>query len=110
MKGISPARPDQEGVLFYLHVPLDPAERETEAERYWAKIQDKMPQEARAEDARRGALERLQHFVYQHRVGRFRVECRVMDGKRVLGVGTVQFQVVFKGRFSDLGLPAAPPA
>ena len=52
----------------------------------------------------------FQQLVYQHRVGRFRVECRVMDQKQVLGIGTVQLEVVFKGRFSDLGLPGVPPA
>ena len=102
--------PGQEGVLFYLHVPLAAPEQKAEAELYWAKIQDKMPHEALSEEARRQALEHLQQFVYQHRVGRFRVECRVMDGTQVLGIGTVQLEVVFKGRFSDLGLPGAPPA
>ena len=110
IKGFGPVPPGHEGVLFYLQVPLVPAEREAEAERYWAKIQDKMPQEARSEKARLQALEGLQHLVSQHRIGRFRVECRVMDGTQVLGIGTVQLQVVFKGRFSDLGLPGVPPA
>jgi len=110
ISGIDPVPPGQEGVVFYLHVPLDPVERKAEAERYWAKIQGTMPHEALSEEARRQALERLQQFVYQHRIGRFRIECRVMDGSQVLGVGTVQLEVVLKGRFSDLGLPGAPPA
>ena len=109
-RGFDRTPPNQEGVYFLMHVPLDPVEREAEAERYWAKIADKMPQERRSEEARRQSLERLQKVVYQHRLGRFRVECRVMDGKHVLGIGTVQFQVLFKGRFSDLGPPAVPPA
>jgi hypothetical protein len=110
MRGIGPVPTGQEGVLFYLHLPLDPTEQDAEAERFWATIQDKMPHEARSEEARRQALERLQQVVYQHRVGRFRVECRVMDRTQVLGIGTVQLEVVFKGRFSDLGLPGVPPA
>ena len=94
--------------LYNRDTPEKYAKRE--AYDYWAKIQDKMLHEALSEEARRQALERLQQFVYQHRLGRFRVECRVMDGTQVLGNGTVQLEVVFKGRFSDLGLPGAPPA
>lgn len=33
-----------------------------------------------------------------------------MDDDRVLGVGVVEFVVLFKGRFSDVGLPGAPPS
>jgi hypothetical protein len=55
-------------------------------------------------------LERVREFVYQHRVGHFQVECRILDGDRVMGVGVVEFEVLFKGRFSDVGLPGATPA
>ena len=102
--------PDQEDVEFYLRIPLDPASREAEARRYFASLQNSMPPEQLSEETRREAVERLQQFVYQHRVGRFRVECRVLDGKRVMGLGTVLLEVLFKGRFSDVGLPGAPPA
>jgi len=34
----------------------------------------------------------------------------VLDGSRVLGSDIVEFEMVFKGRFSDVGLPAQPPA
>jgi hypothetical protein len=33
-----------------------------------------------------------------------------LDGDRVMGVGVVEFEVLFKGRFSEIGLPGAPPA
>jgi hypothetical protein len=62
------------------------------------------------EDAHKKALENLRKLVFQHRVGHFQVDCRVSDGSRVMGSDTVEFEVVFKGRFSDVGLPAAPPA
>ena len=101
--------PGQEGVLFYLHVPLDPAEREAEARRYLASLVNSMPQTQLSEEKRQRALRLLQQSVYQHRVGRFRVECQVLDGKRVIGTGTVELEVLFKGRFSDVGPPAAPP-
>ena len=102
--------PPQDYREFLLHLPLEPAAREAEARRYFAKILDSMPQEQPSDETRRRAIERLQEFVYQHRVGRFRVECHVLDGKRVIGTGTVQLEVLFKGRFSDVGLPAVPPA
>jgi hypothetical protein len=44
------------------------------------------------------------------RVGHFQVECHILDGDRVMGVGVVEFEVLFKGRFSDVGLPGATPA
>jgi len=105
--------PDQETVEFYLHIPLDPAAREAEARRYCAKLQNSIPETPLSEAACRRALGRLQELVYQHRVGQFHVDCRVMDGYRIIGTGTVQLEVLFKGRFSDLGLPGfpgAPPA
>jgi hypothetical protein len=48
-------------------------------------------------------------LVYQHRVGHFQVECRVLDGSRVIGRDVVELEVLFKGRFSEFGLPASPP-
>ena len=60
-------------------------------------------------EAHQRALERTREFVYQHREGHFQVECRIMYGDRVMGVGIVELEVLFKGRFSDVGLPASPP-
>jgi hypothetical protein len=61
------------------------------------------------EEARQRALEQTRELVYQHRLGHFQVECRILDGDRVIGVGIVELEVLFKGRFSDVGLPASPP-
>lgn len=61
------------------------------------------------EEARQRALERTRELVYQHRVGQFQVECRISDGDRVIGVGVVELEVLFKGRFSEVGLAASPP-
>jgi hypothetical protein len=68
-----------------------------------------MPPEQFTKQARQRWLESLKEWVYQHRVGHFRVECRILDGNRLMGVGVVELEVLFKGRFSDVGLPAAPP-
>ena len=35
--------------------------------------------------------------------------CAVLDGDRTIGVGVIEMEVQFKGRFSDVGLPGAPP-
>jgi hypothetical protein len=102
--------PKPESVVFYVHIPLEPAERDAEARRYLAKLEKSMPPEQFTKQARQRGLESLKEWVYQHRVGHFQVECRILDGNRVMGVGVVELEVLFKGRFSDVGLPAAPPA
>jgi hypothetical protein len=101
--------PEPEEVYFYVHIPLESAERDTEVRRYLTKIEQSMAPEQITEEAHHRALERLAELVYQDRVGHFQVECHVLDGDRVMGVGVVEFEVLFKGRFSDVGLPAQPP-
>ena len=68
-----------------------------------------MPPLKITEAARQQALNRIRELVSQHRVGHFQVECRVLDGDRVIGIGVIEVEVLFKGRFSDAGLPASPP-
>jgi hypothetical protein len=45
----------------------------------------------------------------QHRVGRFQVECRVFDEGRLLGIGHVDLEILFKGRFFDQDAFMATP-
>jgi hypothetical protein len=33
-----------------------------------------------------------------------------LDGSRVMGTNSVEFEVLFKGRFSDVGLPGYAPS
>ena len=101
--------PQREWVDFYVHIPLESAERDAEVRRYLAKPEKSMAPEQITEEAHQRALERTREFVYQHRVGHFQVECRILEGDRVIGVGVVELEVLFKGRFSDVGLPASPP-
>ena len=61
------------------------------------------------QDAWERGLERLQQLVYQHRLGHFQVDCRGLDGSSVMCAGVVELEVLFKGRFSDVGLPGSPP-
>ena len=108
------AEPEPEYVDFYVHIPLASEELDAEARRYLTKLLASVTPEQKAqllaEDAQKKALENLRKFVYQHRVGHFQVDCRVLDGSRVVGSDIVEIEVVFKGRFSDIGLPAQPPA
>jgi hypothetical protein len=69
-----------------------------------------MPSEQVTEEEHQRALERLREVVYQHRVGHFEVECRILEGDRVRGVAVVELEVLFRGRFSDAGLPGFSPA
>jgi len=104
--------PQPEYVDFYVYIPLDSVEADAEARRYLAKLEESMTAEQKAqftEDAQKKALENLRPLVYQHRVGHFQVDCRVLDGSRVTGADVVELEVLFKGRFSDVGLPASPP-
>ncbi len=102
--------PKPEYVIFYVHIPLEPAERDAEARRYLAKIEKSRVSGPITEEAHQRALEGIRELVYQHRAGHFQVECRILDGDRVMGVGVVELEVLFNGRFSDVGLPAQPPA
>jgi hypothetical protein len=62
-----------------------------------------------SEDAWKKAQENVRQLVYQHRFGHFQVVCRVLDGSRVMGVDVIELEVLFKGRFSGVGLPSSPP-
>jgi hypothetical protein len=101
--------PQPEWIDFYVHIPLDSAERDAEARRYLGKMEKLITPEQMTEEDRQRALERIREFVYQHRVGHFQVVCRILDGDSVMAVGIVELEVLFKGRFSDIGLPASPP-
>jgi hypothetical protein len=99
--GGSEVAPVQEWVDFDVHIPLEPTERDEEARRYLAKIEKTLPSQK--------LTERASEFVYQNRVGHFEVECRILDGDRVVGIGIIELEVLFKGRFSDVGLPGFSP-
>jgi hypothetical protein len=95
----------REWVSFCVYLPLDPAEGEIEARRYVANLK-KM-----GEPFRPGfpwqqlespqTISSLSELVSQHRAGHFQAECRLFDGDRVVGVSIIEFEVLFKGRFSD---------
>ena len=81
-----------ESVFFDFHIPLESAERDAEANRIVALVEKSMPSEQITEEFHQRALERIRDFVYQHRVGHFEVECRILDGDRVMGVAVVELK------------------
>ncbi len=103
-----------EWVDFYINIPLDPAERDSEIRRFLANVDRSLADEHSSEQDRQQLQERVRHLqmnpqalaaiISQHRVGRFQVDCRVSDEGRVIGVGRVDLEVLFRGRFSDAAL------
>lgn len=105
--------PGPEWVEFDVFIPLDSKELDAEIRRYLAKLEESMTADQKAQFKtlpQEKALENLRPLVYQNRVGRFQLDCQVLDGPRVMGADTVELEVQFKGRFSDVGLPAQPIA
>jgi len=94
---------DTEWVDFYIHIPLDAAERDAEIRAYIANLEKSEADAHLQEYIRllRKNPQALAPMISQNRAGRFEVDCRVLDGEAVIGVGTVDLEVLFKGRFSD---------
>jgi hypothetical protein len=94
--------PEPEWVDFDVLIPLDSKELDAEARRFLAKLEESMTLEQKGqltEDAQKKALENLQQLVAQNRLGHFQLDCRVLDGSRVMGTDSVELEVLFKGRF-----------
>ena len=96
-----------ESVWFDLSIPVESAERDAAIRDY---ITDLTARAGGSPDGRDRALApavaAMKPDVFvglfrQHRIGLFRVECRVLDGDRLLGIGAVALEVLFKGRFFD---------
>lgn len=99
-----------EWVTFNVQIPLESAERDEEARRLFAKLDGARPLQL-SEEARQQAVENIaENMIAQHRVGHFQLECRVTDGERVVGVGSVEMEILFKGRISDVAFTESPPA
>jgi len=97
---------EREWTDFYVHIPLEEAERDAEARRCQCKlekslIEKSMIGEPFTSDAREQQVAKLRELISQHRTGHFQFQCRVLDGNRVLGIGSVELEVLYKGRFCD---------
>jgi hypothetical protein len=77
-------------VDFVLDIPLEPSERDAAIRKYLKEVGGP----AAAEQAFAGIFR-------QHRLGRFEVECRVLDEGRVVGTARTELAVVFTGNFFD---------
>lgn len=98
---------------FYVHIPLDSDELDSEIRGYVAKLEGSLPRHENrqfTEETRQKMLKNLRKLVYQHRVGHFQINCQISDGTGILGSDTIELEVLFKGRFSEIGLSVAPPA
>lgn len=104
--------PEPEWVEFHSHIPLDSAELDIEVRRYFEKLKESMTPEQKAQfnkEAENRGMENSRQLVYQHGLGHFLLQCQVLDGSRVLGADAIEIAVLFRGRFSDIGLPGSPP-
>jgi hypothetical protein len=92
-----------EWVDFYVDIPLDPADRDAEFRRYLAIVDRSVGDEQLKETIHhlQKNPQAMAAIITQNRVGRFEVECRVLDGDLVIGIGRVGLEVLFKGHFSD---------
>jgi hypothetical protein len=97
-------------VYFTFHIPLEPAEREAEANRIAAWVEKSMAPQQITEETHQRTLERIRTIIGQHRVGHFQVECHMLDGDHLVGVAVIELEVLFKGRLSDLSLRGFSPA
>jgi hypothetical protein len=100
---------ETESVFFDAHIPLETTERDDEARRFLAKIEKSVAPEEITEEGHQRMLEWAREVVNPERVGHFQLKCRVLDGDRIIGVGVIELEVLFKGRVSDFGLHASPP-
>jgi hypothetical protein len=92
-----------EWVDFYVHIPLDPADRDAEIRRYLAILDRSVGNEQLQEEIHhlQKNPQAMAAIITQNQVGRFEVACRVLDGDLVIGVGRVGLEVLLKGHFSD---------
>lgn len=102
-----------EGVNFNVRIPLEPRELDDEAQRFIAKAKEESakstPPQLMTEQEEQGLRKGLGAFFPQQRVGRYLLECHVLDGDRLIGTGDVHVEVLFKGHYLD-PLPSSPPS
>jgi len=107
MKSGGGADLQSESVYFYLDIPIEDAERDAAIRAFIADLARQAassPNEAeRAQATRLAGMDPrgLAQTVRQHRVGRFRVEFRILDESRPVDAVTLDLEVIFKGTFFD---------
>ena len=99
---------NEASLLWYLNIPIDPAEAISEFRAWVAKLDRARPpspeDRQRVEENIRDLEahpDELAEAVLQMRPGHFEVECRIMDGDQLWAVGSVELEILFKGRAFD---------
>jgi hypothetical protein len=98
---------DIEHVNFYLGIPLDVSDRDAAIRAYLSYLSRQAASSQDEKDRNMAPLlQKMGPGVFapifrQNRVGRFQVDCRVLDEGKVVGVGRADLEVVFKGNFFD---------
>ena len=99
-----------EWVSFTLEIPIDPAERDAAIRDYMDEViaeaaasadPDAQALSSALQDGRTNASRALAQGFLQHRVGSFRVQCRVLDEGEVIGTSSIDLDVVFRGGFFE---------
>lgn len=103
--------PPTESVDFYAYIPPDPSERDEEALKILKWGEAGVAPEQLTDQQRRDAIETARYMVdhTQYRLGHFQIECSVVDGTDVLGVGMVELIIVYEGRLSETFPFNTPP-
>jgi len=98
---------ESEYVGFVVDIPVDPSERDAAIRKYLSDLASSAASSPNEKEREQGRLlqkmgpSALAPIFRQLRVGRFQVDCRVLDEGRVIGMGRAQLDVLFKGRFFD---------
>ncbi len=98
---------ESEYVSFYVDIPVDPSDRDSAIRKYLSDLASSAASSPDEKERKQGRLlqkmgpQALTPIFRQHRVGRFQVDCRVLDEGRVIGMGRADLDVLFKGRFFD---------
>jgi hypothetical protein len=98
---------ESEYVNFGVDIPVDPSERDAAIRKYLSDLASSAASSPNQKEREQGRLlqkmgpQALTPIFRQHRVGRFQVDCRVLDEGRVIGMGRADLDVLFKGRFFD---------
>jgi hypothetical protein len=96
-----------EHVNFYVEIPIDASEKDAEIREWMSDVARSAASSTDEKERDRAPLfQKLSPQVFasvirQHRVGRFQVDCSVLDEGKVIAVGHADLEVVFRGRAVD---------
>ena len=97
-----------ERATFYIDIPIDPSERDAVIRRYVADVAQMAASSPKDRDRDLApmlqsslAVDSMRALFRQHRVGRYTVLCRIMDGSDLVAEASADLEVVFKGNFFE---------